>query len=335
MNKQVIIKNKKNIIVNYYCICKKKYFQEDKICFLLPCSHMFHTNCIQNKTHCPICNEKIKKFLTEEKIFSNKKYFMYQNDIYSVKINNFGYINYTILPVGLLNFSSFINKTLLINTKNEIINNLELLLKIINAKINIINNTSTNGFYLKNDGIVFNKKTPNTKIIIISNHSSFLDTFILYYIFRCGFVASEFMLSTSFGRLIVYITKLLVFKRGVDTNMVEKIKEYLEEQKQIVIFPEGLMKDNNNSLLRFRTGAFYTGADICPIVIKYRNYVHDVDMLQSLFKLVTQPEIIVDVHILDMEYPPFNDDRIENIRKKMAKIGNLKLSRVSNRDVKS
>jgi len=40
--------------------------------------------------------------------------------------------------------------------------------------------------------------------------------------------------------------------------MVEKIKEYLEIQreKQIVIFPEGLMKDNNDTLMRFRTEHF-------------------------------------------------------------------------------
>ena len=50
---------------------------------------------------------------------------------------------------------------------------------------------------------------------------------------------------------------------------------------------------------------------------------------------IAEPEIIVDVHILDMEYPPFNDEKIKNIREKMAKVGNFKLSRVSNRDVKS
>ncbi len=333
MNKQVITKNKKNIIINYYCFCKKKYFQEDKICFLLPCSHMFHNNCIQNKTHCPICNEKIKKILTEDKIFSSSKYLNYQNDITTVKINNSGSINYVILPLRIINVITYINTLILSKTTSDLINGEEFLFKFIGIKINIIDNTTNkNQFQFKNN--IFKWLNNNNKIII-TNHSHYLDVFILFYIFRCGFIASEFLTSTQLGRLIAYVCKVLIFKRGVDTNMVEKIKDYLKEQKQIVIFPEGLMKDNNNSLLRFRTGAFYTGADICPIVIKYRNYVHDVDMVQALFKIITQPEIIVDVHILDIEYPPFNDKKIEKIRKKMAKIGNLKLSRVSNRDIKA
>jgi hypothetical protein len=89
---------------------------------------------------------------------------------------------------------------------------------------------------------------------------------------------------------------------------------------------------NNNTLLRFRTGAFYTGANICPVVIKYRNFVYDHDFKQMIFKLITQDEIAVDVYINDIEYQPFDNDKIEKIREKMAKVGNLKLSRVANRD---
>ena len=102
MNNKLVIKNnnnenkidKKNITVNYYCICKKKYNQNDKICFVLPCSHMLHNHCIQNKTHCPICNIVIQKKIHEDKILSNSKYKLYQNDINAVKVNNSGVINY-------------------------------------------------------------------------------------------------------------------------------------------------------------------------------------------------------------------------------------------------
>ena len=34
-----------------------------------------------------------------------------------------------------------------------------------------------------------------------------------------------------------------------------------------------------------------------------------------------------------MEYYPFNNEKIEKIREKMAQVGNLKLSRVSNRNL--
>ena len=41
----------------------------------------------------------------------------------------------------------------------------------------------------------------------------------------------------------------------------------------------------------------------------------------------------VDVYINDFHYPPFDNEKIQNIRKNMAKIGNLNLSNVSNRDI--
>ena len=341
MSNKLVIKNnnenkidKKNIIVNYYCFCKKKYNLNDKISFALPCSHMFHNHCIQNKTHCPICKSKISKFLYEDKVFSNSKYKLYQNDIMVVKTKNTGIINYKFLPIGMLNITAFFNKAFLVENHEQFINSLEFFLRIMNIKINIIDKTTNKNFYIHNNVITWkNKKDREAKKVIIANHSHYLDSFILNYIFRCGFVCSDALNNYELGRIIISLCKLLIFKRGVDTNMVEKIKEYLEKMKQIVIYPEGVMKDDNNILVKFRTGAFHTGANICPVIIKYRNFIYDDDFKQILFKLITQQEMGVDVYICDFEYPPFNNDNIENIRNKMAKIGNLKLSRVSNKDV--
>ena len=91
------------------------------------------------------------------------------------------------------------------------------------------------------------------------------------------------------------------------------------------------MKENNDTLIKFRTGAFYTGADICPVVIKYRNYVYDEDFYTGILKLLSQDSIIVDVYIENIQHPPFTDKHIEKIRKKMAKTGNFKLARTSNK----
>ncbi len=91
---------------------------------------------------------------------------------------------------------------------------------------------------------------------------------------------------------------------------------------------------NNNTLMRFRTGAFHTGAYICPVVIKYKNFVYDDDIKTAIFKIISQNEIPVDVYINDLETPPFTDENIEQVRDKMAKVGNLQKSRVSNRHIK-
>ena len=170
-------------------------------------------------------------------------------------------------------------------------------------------------------------------MVIISNHSHDVDPFILFYIFRCGFIAAESMNNTDIGKLISSKCNLLLFKRGVDVNVVNKIKEYIEKMKKIVIFPEGTI-GNNETLLRFRTGAFHVGVPICPIVIKWRNYIYDENYKNFLFKLITQDEINVDVYINDLFYPPFTPEKIDDVRNYMAKIGNFEKSRVSNRSIK-
>ncbi len=335
-------------IVNYVCFCKKNFKVGSPILYGLPCCHMFHEKCFnkyilenqlktndkKNLLDCPICNEKIETVLNENKINSKDKYIQYKNDILSVKLDNSAEINYVTLPISIVKLTSMVNKTILIENQKQFINTLEYILKGMNIKINIIDNTKRNPFNIVNNSLEWkSKKDNNEKVVIISNHSHYLDSFILHYIFRCGFVSSDFINATDLGRLIASKCKLLIFKRGVDTNMVEKIKEYLNEMKKIVVYPEGAMA-NNNTLLRFRTGAFYTGAAICPVVIKYKNFVYDDDIKLTLLKLITQDEISVDVYINDFEYPPFDNQKIEKIRDKMAKIGNLKKSRVSNRNVK-
>ncbi len=356
INSNIIIKSNReqdNTIVNFLCTCKKCFKTGDNLIYVLPCCHMFHDKCFNqfiiskqlgnstnntntttdtNGLECPLCKCKITIVLNEQKIFSKSKYSKYQNDILSVKLDSSAQINYVTLPISMVKFTAFINKAFFIDSTQELLNTLEYLLTFLKIKINIVDNTVNNGFEMKN-GILHwkNKKDNNAKTVIISNHSHYLDSFILYYIFRCGFVSSDFINTTDIGKLIASKCKLLIFKRGVDTNMVEKIKEYLEEMKKIVIFPEGVMA-NNNTLMRFRTGAFHVGANICPVVIKYKNFVYDNDFKQMLFKLITQKEIEVDIHILDLEFQPFDNEKIEKIREKMAKIGNFKLSRVSNKN---
>jgi hypothetical protein len=178
-----------------------------------------------------------------------------------------------------------------------------------------------------------NQDDKNKKKILIVNHSHYLDSFVLYYLFRAGFVASEFLNSLDIGRLIAQKCKLLIFKRGVDTNMVTKIKEYLEEKKTIVIFPEGSM-GNNNSIRKFRTGAFYADAHICPIVIKYNPFVWDDDYKTFILKVISQKEIIVDIHVNDLHAPPFSTEQIQKIRSDMLTMGQMKDSNVSNRGFK-
>ncbi len=339
-----------NTLVNYVCICKKNFKVGDNILYITPCCHMFHEKCLNNNIleeqmknkeistcgnlNCPLCDTKITSILNEHKINSKSKYKKYQTDITSVKLDNSASINYVTLPLSLVKLTSMINKLIVAQTEKDIMFALEFILKGLNIKINIIDNTKKNSIIIKNNIIHWkNKKDDLKKKVIIANHSHYLDSFILLYIFRSGFVSSDFINSFDIGRLCASKCKMLIFKRGVDTNMVDKIKNYLEEERKIIIYPEGAMA-NNNTIMRFRTGAFHTGAYICPVVIKYRNYVWDDDIKTAIFKIISQNEIPVDVYINDLETPPFTDENIEQVRDKMAKVGNLQKSRVSNRHIK-
>jgi len=348
--------NKNDIIVNYSCFCSKCFYSNEKVLYILPCCHIVHEKCfneyilkfqyekfylnsIETKTKiflkCPICDNKIKNALSELKINSkkNNEYKQYQIDIKSVKIDNSTNINYLILPLGLLKLISIINKLITASTEKDFCTIIENCLNSFNIKINVIDNTNKNPIQIINNQIIWKNKEDNNKLIIISNHASYLDSIIIYYLFRCGFVSSDFINHTDIGKIIATKLKLLIFKRGVDTNMVSKIKEYLNEQKKIVIYPEGAIV-NNETIIRFRTGAFFVDAPICPIIIKYKKVIYDDDFKKMLFKLITQDEIIVDVHINDLFYPPFDNDKIEKIRDLMTSVGNFEKSRVSNKSLK-
>ena len=66
----------------------------------------------------------------------------------------------------------------------------------------------------------------------------------------------------------------------------------------------------------------------------YDKVIYDDDFKKMLLKLITQNEINVTVYINDFFYPPFNNDKIEEVRDKMISVGNFEKSRVSNKSIK-
>jgi len=344
--------NKKNIIVNYTCFCGKFFYNKDEIVYTKPCCHIIHLNCLNkylldNKHNklsdlnlksdnikCPNCNENINKILTEKEILLKDKYKREKIDIKSIRLSHDTKINYLSLPLNLLKANSIINRFINCKSMSDLLSIADLIFKSFNFKINIIDNTKNNPIKIINNKITWLNGEDKNKLVFISNHSHNIDSIILFYILRCGLIASDSINSNDLGKLIASKCNFLVFKRGVDVNVVEKIKEYLEKMKKIIIFPEGTV-GNNETLLRFRTGAFYVDAPICPLVIRWRNYVYDEDIKKFIFKIITQDEINVDIYVNDIFYPPFTPEKIDAVRNHMAQVGNLEKSRVSNRSIKA
>jgi 1-acyl-sn-glycerol-3-phosphate acyltransferase len=339
---------KSNIILNSMCFCKNYFYNRDKISLIYPCNHFVHEKCIneyiylrinKNKNlktnifECPTCKTIISTIISENKIKKNKKLWQYKIDLQSIRIEDSGFINYSLLPLSVVKLGSFMNKLIISNTERDLLDTAEIFFKTCGIKINVIDNTKNNPIKYVNNTVVWkNKCDVSSNIVLITNHTHYLDSFVMYYLFKSGFVSSEFINKTDIGRIIASKCNLLIFNRNKDTNMVEKIKKYLEEKHIITMYPEGAM-GNHNTLLRFRTGAFYVGAPICPIIIKYNPFVWDDDLKTLLFKLTTQSEITIDVIVSDLVYPPFNDEKINDVRNFMGEVGNLKLSRVSNKAI--
>ena len=55
------------------------------------------------------------------------------------------------------------------------------------------------------------------------------------------------------------------------------------------------------------------------------------DIMTEVFNALSQEQIIVDIVINDLEYGPFD---IEKIRNKMAKVGKLKKTNINSRNIK-
>jgi 1-acyl-sn-glycerol-3-phosphate acyltransferase len=342
------LNNNKNIVMNSMCFCKDYFYNKNKISLVLPCSHFVHEQCINNyifqkvqknknlstgQIECPICKIPLENVISETKIKNNKKFCQYNADLESIRISNSGFINYSLLPVSIIKFASFMNKLIISQTENDLLDTAEIFFKTCNIKINVIDNTLNNPITYTNNTVKWiNDLDQKSNKVLISNHSHYLDSFVMYYLFKSGFVSSEFINKTDIGRIIASKCNLLIFNRSKDTNMVEKIKKYLEDKRIITIYPEGAM-GNHKTLMRFRTGAFYVGSPVCPIIIKYNPYVWDDDLKTLLFKITTQTEMSIDVIINDLVYPPFNDEKITAVREFMGKVGDLKLSRVSNKSI--
>lgn len=310
--------------INYKCICKKSLpslFTSQIM--LLPCEHVLHKTCHNKKDTCDICNVNITDILTicdaaktKNTLIGYQRYVdMIALSPYDMPSNNDIDKNYFFS--GMTNLMSIVMSIPFykgIDGGTQVVDDT---MKMLNAKIII------NGI----ENIPENKKA-----VIISNHKSFLDFMVLFKIFKAGFLASSFIEKSFFGRMFLNYIPLLIIERGKSEGTVEKMKDYVNEHGSICIFPEGVIT-HPKVIGRFRTGCFYTGHPVVPVVIKYNPAIYYDHVNDTVKKIISLPEITINVNVLKMQYPPFDKNKIENVRRKMAKAGNLCTSRISNRDI--
>lgn len=322
-----------NKIINSRCYgCGKRFFfSEGKISILFPCEHFIHKRCAKHMVNdrCAMCKEKVVMSIDEDDIISmmqrnsrKKKPICYQ---YYVDIMSLKPIKSVQNPYASHFFARINNVFGTLYDAYKHIDSEETFLKL-NAEL-----MATCNLKIK---LVGSNNLSKKKKVVISNHTSYLDAFIMIHLYGANFVRADNSDSKAFDKILRNVQhKFMKVSRGAKPGgATQRIKEHIDKYGDMCIFPEGWIK-NPNVLTRFRTGAFHCGYPVQPVVITYEPFVYHDNILTWFYSVISQNHIYATVKVLPLEEGPFDDERIEQIRVKMARVGNLALTRTSNKDV--
>ena len=306
--------------LNIMCICGKLYNRVLKIIMILPCEHMFHEECLKkNKIEfCPICKIEIesKKSLLDD--VKTKEDLQRYSDIISIsnfcslssyKIHN---VIDNLFDIGKLFMTAPFCKGIK-ESRNVI------------KKFLSLNNTNV---YVRG----LDRINPKEKKVFICNHSSYLDFMIVLLFLDTYFLASDFINQSIITSSLSKIIPLLIIKRGTSNNTVEQMKQFVEKYGSICVFPEGMIT-HPDTIIKFRTGGFYVGEPIYPIILRYKQMKNDFNIGTFLAKSSSRYHTEIYMDIIGPYNPPFSKNDIEKIRQDMANVGNMLTSRVSSRDI--
>jgi 1-acyl-sn-glycerol-3-phosphate acyltransferase len=308
-------------VLNSICSCGIGLpWVKDEIVMIYPCEHMFHEGCYKKIKDglCPICKSVIEKTMA---LFDEDLHHQRFSDILSVSC----YVDMCYTTPGrfldsLFDLATIFARVPFTTNKEEG--------REICEKIFSLNNLTLKVYGLEKTRIEKNK-------VYICNHVAHLELVIIYYLLGTGFLASSIVGQSKIVDQAKQIVPLLTFDRGNKSkkiNIVDEMRNFVDEKGSICLFPEGMMK-HPDTLIRFRTGAFHIGRPIYAVTIRHNDIISDAYINGFLYKLSGKRDINMEVHIMGPYYPPFDDNAIEKIRVDMARSGNMVLSRVSNRDI--
>ena len=322
--------------INAECFCEVGLpWMECETVMAYPCEHMFHSDCINGlirnnssnssknsnvKNNCPMCGQPILRLLNilDEDLDPQRFADILSMTHYSDMSEND--------PVSFID-SIFDLTTLFVRL--PFIDNIEDGRRLCERLF------SMNNLTLKVYGQDKLKLEKNK--VFIANHTTYYELVILYYLLNTGFLASAIANDSGIVKQSKNFIPLLTFNRGEkkkkDFNIVDKMREFVDKNGSICLFPEGLMS-HPDTLVRFRTGAFHIGRPVYAVVIRYPEIITDGYINKILYKLGAKKDITIEVHILGPYYPPFSPEDIQKIRSDMAYHGKMVMSRVSNRDIK-
>lgn len=325
INNNLIKKIDNSKILNSRCVCTRGLpWIKEEVIMMDPCEHLIHKKCFNKMktTVCPYCRTNISRIISTNDFKYDKR--LYQKCIDILSVSNFDKMSRIYSDQVLTNLPNLIGAVINISVA-----------KGANAGKKICEDVfSMNNIEIKVRGLGKLKGKENEPKVFIANHTSHLDFFVIFYVLKTGFLSSSAVKDNLISNRLTKILPLLIIDRGKKGNStVDKMKEYVTKYKSICLFPEGMLT-HPNALIRFRTGAFHIGYPVYPIVLKYSRVVSDMSASNFILKIASKQKEIIEMHILDPFYPPFDENKIELVRNAMAERGDFLLSRVSNRDIR-
>lgn len=104
----------------------------------------------------------------------------------------------------------------------------------------VVSNIIRKKYQFKGEVIPRKKKTPQ---LILCNHESELDPFLLYYVYKAPLyiVANEQIVTNpGYGFLLKRFMNPLPIKKGtIDINVIRRMKDVIKEGGSVALFPEG------------------------------------------------------------------------------------------------
>ena len=183
-------------------------------------------------------------------------------------------------------------------------------------------NTTESEFEEHNKKILDNFYTNESKAVILFNHPSFLDTFIIP-----SFVDKNWLRPVAYGPYFgfplnlfsntfnpIYIPKN---SKGVSTLITNAILSRNTREPFILIAPGGSDKNESQRVMsKFKYGAFIAKAPILPIVVRYTTNVDRWPIVCATMKRLCGLPVYFKVRVLDPIYPT-EDESLDDLKNRV------------------
>jgi 1-acyl-sn-glycerol-3-phosphate acyltransferase len=152
--------------------------------------------------------------------------------------------------------------------------------------------------------------------VVICNHSSFLDVFVLFkrkiaFLSKAGIAKAPIFGQIAVERQCIFVNRDDSKNKTAVLDKLKRRADLASEGKihPVCVFPEGTVS-NGRSLMKFKKGAFMTDKPIKIMALKYGNdsnfstSMANINLLACIAFTLSQPTMNLELHELDEDFDP-------------------------------